>query len=73
MGARSHNSSNNAKYLKFHGRKVECKKKKAILPIGDFPGEIVRLLIWRPGDLLESPGFSERVDSTAWLLVIKVS
>ena len=58
------NSSNKAKYLKFHFAKVESTRN----------GELRRLsgrfqtLIWRPGEMvqnLESPGLSGRVDSPA--------
>ena len=57
------NSSNNAKYLKFHCQKVESSEEKANL--GDYPGDTVQNL--------ESPGLQGRVDSAAhYYLVYKL-
>ena len=58
-------SSNNAKYLKFCGGKVESTRNGNF---NNYPGDIRLRLFWRQGDTvqnLESPGLSRRVDSTA--------
>ena len=57
-------SSNNAKYLKFHLQKVESTRNGKLRRLS----ERFQTLIWRPGDTvqnLESPGFPGRVDSPA--------
>ena len=60
----SKNSSNKAKYLKFHCQKVETTRNGKLQQLsGRF-----QTLIWRPGETvqnLESPGLSGRVDSLA--------
>ena len=60
----SKNSSNKAKYLKFHCQKVETTRNGKLRWLsGRF-----QILIWRPGEMgqnLESPGLSGTVDSPA--------
>ena len=59
----SKNSSNKAKYLKFHSQKVETTRNGKLRQFGRF-----QTLVWRPGEMvqnLESPGLSGRVDSPA--------
>ena len=62
-------SSNNTKYLKFYGRKVESTRNSNF---GDYQG-LYQTLICRLGDTFqnpESPGLSGRVDSTAFYTLI---
>ena len=58
------NSSNNAKYLKFHWQKVESTRNSELWQLS----RRFQTLIWRPGEMVqnrESPGLYRRVDSTA--------
>ena len=58
-----HSSSNNAKYLKIYGQKVESTRNSNF---GDYPGDT---LIWRPGDTvqnLESRGLQTMTFWTLW-------
>ena len=57
------NSSNNAKYLKFHCQRVESTRNDKLRRLS----RRFKTLIWRPGNTvqnLESPGLYGRVEST---------